>query len=282
MSTPETNPLFPAEGAGVSEPAIPPEPFAQYPEDLRAPWRWSDLLVFLLFGVSSYMVLSVFLVLGFHMNGVTLEQLRKPGPFASLFVVCDTALISAAAMAYLFLTTRIRFRAPFWRTLGWRPFGNRIPRVLAVASCVVGGGLFAEVIALASAVVGKKGKLPIENFFQDRASTLLLMAFGILVAPLVEETLFRGYLYPLIARSFGIGAGVLITGSLFGLFHSMQLWGGWGQIALLVLVGIVFTYVRAATRTVLASYLLHVSYNTFIFVALFLATSGFRHFPAAR
>ena len=35
------------------------------------------------------------------------------------------------------------------------------------------------------------------------------------------------------------------------------------QIALLVVVGIVFTFVRAMTRTVLASYLLHVSYNSF-------------------
>ena len=40
-----------------------------------------------------------------------------------------------------------------------------------------------------------------------------------------------------------------------------QLWGGWWQIALLVMVGIVFTIARAATRTVVASYILHLSYN---------------------
>jgi membrane protease YdiL (CAAX protease family) len=281
MSTPETNPLFPAAEPGLAAPAIPPEPFAEYPEDLRAPWRWSDLLLFMLFGLCSYVVLSVILVAGFLINGVKLGQLQQPGPLTSLFVVCNTIMISAAVMAYLFLTTRIRFHSPFWRTLGWRPFGERIPRFVAYASCIAGGSIFAEVIALASAAVGKKGKLPIENFFQDRESTFLLMAMGILVAPLVEETIFRGYLYPLLARTLGIGAGVIVTGTLFGLFHAMQLWGGWGQIALLVLVGIVFTYVRAATRTVLASYLLHVSYNTFIFTALFFASNGFRHLPGA-
>ena len=281
MSTPETNPLFQAAEPGLAAPAIPPEPFAEYPEDLRAPWRWSDLLLFMLFGLCSYVVLSVILVAGFLINGVKLGQLQQPGPLTSLFVVCNTIMISAAVMAYLFLTTRIRFHSPFWRTLGWRPFGERIPRFVAYASCIVGGSIFAEVIALASAAVGKKGKLPIENFFQDRGSTFLLMAMGILVAPLVEETIFRGYLYPLLARTLGIGAGVIVTGTLFGLFHAMQLWGGWGQIALLVLVGIVFTYVRAATRTVLASYLLHVSYNTFIFAALFFTSSGFRHLPGA-
>jgi len=30
------------------------------------------------------------------------------------------------------------------------------------------------------------------------------MAMAVLVAPLVEETVFRGYLYPLFAKSFGI------------------------------------------------------------------------------
>jgi membrane protease YdiL (CAAX protease family) len=42
------------------------------------------------------------------------------------------------------------------------------------------------------------------------------------------------------------------------------LWGGWVQISLLVMVGIILTYVRAATRSVLASFLVHLSYNSFL------------------
>jgi membrane protease YdiL (CAAX protease family) len=83
----------------------------------------------------------------------------------------------------------------------------------------------------------------------------------VLVAPLVEETVFRGFLYPVIARRLGIAAGVAITGTLFGLMHAAQLWGGWGQIALLILVGVVLTWVRARTGTVAASYFVHLGYN---------------------
>ena len=50
---------------------------------------------------------------------------------------------------------------------------------------------------------------------------------------------------------------------------------------LLVLVGIVFTYARARTHTVVASYLLHVSYNSCLFLGFLVASHGFRHFPAA-
>jgi membrane protease YdiL (CAAX protease family) len=105
------------------------------------------------------------------------------------------------------------------------------------------------------------------------------MVMSVLLAPLVEETIFRGYLYPVLARSFGVGAGVVITGTLFGLMHAPQLWGGWGQIMLLIGVGIIFTAARAVSRTVVASYLLHVSYNSFLFIAFLVATHGLRQFP---
>ena len=96
------------------------------------------------------------------------------------------------------------------------------------------------------------------------------------VAPLVEETIFRGYIYPGLARSWGIPASVIVTGTLFGLMHAPQLWGGWLQIALLILVGIAFTYARAATRTVVTSYLLHVSYNSFLFLTFLIGSHWLR------
>jgi len=73
-----------------------------------------------------------------------------------------------------------------------------------------------------------------------------------------------------------VATGVFATGILFGLLHAPQLWGGWVQIALLVIVGIVFTYARAVARTVLASYLLHVSYNFFVSFAFLLGSHWLR------
>jgi membrane protease YdiL (CAAX protease family) len=280
MNTPDANPFFAQDSQTEAPASSPPAPpLDKFPEDLRVPWGWREALLFALFTLASYFFFAIVMIVIFQIRGVPPSDLKDVADAQSLFIVIVTVLISAAMMAYLFFTARVRFHAPFWRTLGWRPFPERIPRPLAYAACVLGGGIFAVVIGLASAAVGKKGTLPIEKLLQDRESTMLLMGLGILVAPLVEETIFRGFLYPLLARSFGITAGVLVTGTLFGLLHAGQLWGGWGQIALLVLVGIVFTYVRALSGTVLASYLLHVSYNTYLFAGLYFATSGFRHFP---
>jgi uncharacterized protein len=142
--------------------------------------------------------------------------------------------------------------------------------------------MLAILVTLSSAAFKSNTKMPIEQFFQDRRSALLLMSLGVLLAPVLEETIFRGYLYPIVARSFGVNAGIVVTGTLFGLLHASQLWGGWAQIALLVVVGIVFTYARARTHTIVASYLLHVSYNSFLFLGFLVASHGFRHFPAAQ
>jgi uncharacterized protein len=282
MNTPDFNPLSqesepPAESGELRSGS--PIASHEYPPDLRVPWTWRDLFVMLAVCAGCYILLSFALVLSFYFHGISLEALQKPGTARSVFVVLNTLALSVAVMAFLFVSIRFQFRMPFWRTLGWRPFDPGIPRGIVTAALVLGGTVFAIIIGLASNAIGKNAKLPIETYFQDRQSTLLLMAMGILIAPLVEETIFRGYVYPLLARTFGISAGVLVTGVLFGLLHAEQLWGGWGQIALLILVGIVFTYVRALAHTVLASYILHLSYNSYLFAAFYISTGGFRHLP---
>src|SRR6202043_3075426 len=110
-------------------------------------------------------------------------------------------------------------------------------------------------------------------------SAMLLLAMAVLVAPLVEETVFRGYLYPLFAKTFGILPGILLTGVLFGLLHAPQLGWTWGFVSLLILVGVIFTFARARTGTVLASYLLHLGYNSMIALTSVIATRGFQHMP---
>ena len=122
--------------------------------------------------------------------------------------------------------------------------------------------------------------VPIEELFKYRETALLFMAMAVLVAPLVEETLFRGYLYPLFARSFGIVPGIALTGMLFGAMHGGQLGWTWSLVVVLVVVGVIFTLVRARTGSVFASYMMHLGYNSLIAVAAMLSTHGFTRLPA--
>jgi membrane protease YdiL (CAAX protease family) len=267
-----------ANSGPQSEPLLTPEHFASAmeagalpPDDLRVPWGWGNLLLF----VFMYFVLGFFLVLGFAAFGVKPGAMQNYPAKNGLLLVLSQALLSLALLGYLAAEMNYHFGLSFWRAIGWKPLETgRARRVYGYGRYLLGGFLFSVVIQLASATVGTRAKLPIEDLFQDRRTAILLMLMAITIAPVVEETIFRGYFYPVIARTFGVGSSIIITGTLFGILHAPQLWGGWGQIALLIAVGIFFTYMRAKTGTVVVSYLLHVGYNALPLLAYLIASHG--------
>ena len=277
-------PTFRLEERGSGEavaPATAAEKWAKLPEDLRAPWGWLDLLFLALFWLVVQFAAGITVGVVAVSQGMEIHQLPQLARNPRV-VVPLTATMFVLLMVFVCLLLRVRYESPFWRAVGWRgwPVGKLSPTVSILLSLLGGVGLALVVIPM-NAVFKSKTKLPIEELFQDRQSALLLMGLAILLAPLVEETLFRGYIYPVIARSWGVTAGVLVTGAVFGLLHAQQLRGGTAQIVMLIWVGIVLTWVRAKTGTVLASYLVHLSYNSFLFLGLYAATGGFKRFPTA-
>jgi len=266
---------------GPDAPEFPAPAPPEYPEDLRAPWGWLDLLLLALFAVGAIFVLGSTLAAAFSVFGVPLAQLRQSTSDLSLFNIVLTVLLYFALLGYLAAQIHWGFHAPFWRTIGWRALEPGVLRRVQVFSCCAGGIGLAMATQFASGLIPTKAKMPIEEFLANRLSATLLMLIAVLVAPLVEETIFRGYIYPVVARRFGVGAAVGAVGTLFGMFHAMQLGGVWGQVALLIVVGLVLTYVRATTRTVLASYLVHVSYNATVSFGFLVATHGLKVLPGA-
>jgi uncharacterized protein len=245
--------------------------------DLRVPWDWLDLLLLAVLALAGSVLLRLFLAWIFAAFGVKAAQLRASPSETGLFTIVHQLLLFLLLLGYLTAQIRRGFGAPFWRTIGWHTLEpGRVPRVLRYFGFVAGGFLVAALVQLASVAFASKVKVPMQALFQDRRTAVLLLLMSVLVAPVVEETIFRGYIYPIVARSFGMAAGVFATGILFGLLHAPQLWGGWVQIALLVGVGIIFTYARAVARTVVASYLLHVSYNFFVSFAFLLGSHWLR------
>jgi membrane protease YdiL (CAAX protease family) len=276
----------PATGAGPEVFPPPPHFDPSVPEDLRVPWGWIDLGLFIVFGIVSSLVLAGVTIgiaiafFGAHPRDFTGSA---PSTARAIFVVVTQALWSIGALLYLFVMVHLRTSESFWRTIGWHRLRTEASTWSAtVLKYMASGAVLAVAVSFAGKFVGQPEELPIEQMFRTRVAVMLLMTFGILLAPLVEETLFRGFLYPVIARRFGIPAGVIVTGILFGAMHAEQLWGGWGQIGLLIAVGIVLTWVRARSGTVVASYLMHLGYNTLLFLGFFAATGGLKHIPGGQ
>jgi uncharacterized protein len=256
--------------------------FEHVPDDLPVPWGWWDLLLLVVIGFAGLLLSSLLVLTAFMATGITMAQIKNSIVDQSLLSIIATCLVSVALLAYLAAQMRLRFHLPAWHTLGWRSLRTgQTPRGAAYLGLILSGFLLSLIVAASSSFFTAKTKMPIEQFLQDRRTALLLLVMSVTLAPLFEETIFRGYIYPVAARTFGVPIGILFTGTIFGLLHSAQLGNSGPQVGLLIFVGIVFTYARARTGTVLASYLLHVSYNSFLFLSFLVASHGFRHFPVA-
>ena len=253
------------------------------PTDLRVSWSWPHLIVFLFFSFASLLVVQlgfVFYVSAHnHISAQQVELLFRAKP---QFLVGTNLLWYALLFLFLYVTLAVLRGSPFWSSLGWQRLDTTLtsgkggPWMYFLSGC--GLAIF---VALASSHI-KTEHVPIEELFKNRSGALLLMAMAIFVAPLVEETVFRGYLYPLFAKSLGVFPGILITGVLFGLMHGAQLGWTWGLVTLLIFVGVIFTVARAWTGTVVASFLLHLGYNSMIALTSIIATRGFQHMPPSQ
>jgi membrane protease YdiL (CAAX protease family) len=272
-----------------SEPPPSPEKIAEQlrlsriPPDLRVPWGWTDVAVFALVYIGSTVLFAVAAAIAASaIQHIDLKALAKAptGLFIELTVVAQVAA-SVVAMLYFFALTRIRNVGSFWSALGWHSLNGSGTNPATVVRYLLGGVGLSIAASASSLFLKHAAPTPIEELFNTRQTILTLMTFGILVAPVVEETIFRGFLYPVLAR-FGVVASVLFTGILFGASHTSNLGGALGQIAILVGVGIVLTWVRARSRSVLASFLMHTAYNSMVFVGVVIQTHGLRDFPAGK
>lgn len=256
---------------------------ADVPLDLQVPWDWIDLVLLVAISIGGVLAESMVLVSVFGAFGIGYAQLRSSTDDRVLFAICTQVLLYFILLGYLFAQMRIRSSSPFWRAIGWRTLqAPSVPRPLVWLGFVFGGFLLQLLVTFGSSAFPPKRALPIQVVFESRNTAIFFMAVAVVLAPVVEETIFRGYIYPVVARSFGVAASVIFTGAIFGLLHASQLGFAWWQVALLVFVGIVFTWARAATRTVTASYLLHVSYNSFQVIEFLLVSHGLHALPIGR
>lgn len=253
-----------------------------FPPDLQISWSWLHLIVFLFFILISLIaVQAVFFSVYSPHQKMTAEQFELYMLSKPQVAIGSTIAVYALMLFFLYVTLALLRNQPFWTTLGWRkipPKRDGQPRN-PLLFFFVGCGLSLLVFAITSFIKTPENT-PIEQVFRFKQTALLFVAMAVLVAPLAEETLFRGYLYPMFARWFGVAPSIVVTGVLFGLMHGPQLGGARSLIAVMSLVGIIFTTVRARTGSVFASYLMHLGYNSLIGVSLILATHGFTQVPA--
>lgn len=249
--TPETVPP-----SSVRNPAIEDPPFT----------GWDVLL---LVGVT----LGAMFIVGIAVVVVAHVAILKSTPIASLAQNAELILISQLLTYFLVFAVMFALvenrAAAFWKPLRWNWPRNAMGFVLG------GAIVYFALIALAQVLPIPK-HLPIDRFFGNAAEAVIMSVFAVTAAPLMEELFFRGFLYPVLARRVGMFVAIILTSIAFAALHGAQLRYSWA-VLIIFLVGVALTTVRALTKSVAASFLVHVGYNGTLSLLLFFATGGFRH-----
>ena len=249
--------------------AVPPVPIAAE----NPVWNGWDVLQ-----IAGLALLSVFVL-----QAVTLFAAKEFAyPHSSLREVAQRPILAIVAqlLAYiviaLFMVLLVegKYHLRFWQAIRWHWPGGRSFMLLGVGVLTVSLDLLSHFLPMPKST-------PFEQFFARPMDAYLISIFAVTLGPLMEELFFRGFLYPVLARRMGMVWAVILTALPFGLIHSMQYGNAWSAVLVIFLVGVVLTTVRAITKSVAASFLVHVGYNGTLMVLAAIATGGFRHMEKA-
>ena len=95
--------------------------------------------------------------------------------------------------------------------------------------------------------------------FKTEPVLWVALIFAVLIAPIFEEMLFRGFLYyGLEGSRLGTRGAVAITALVFGAIHLQYNWYG---IAFVVGAGVLFGMARARTGSIIVTMILHSALN---------------------
>ena len=160
------------------------------------------------------------------------------------------ALIISFLGFALYAILKLRYHRPVIGPLGWL-----VPSRIYIAISILGGVIAALAIAYLTYVQGRvMPAIPAKNFF----------VLGFLLGPVLEESVFRGYLLPVLARGLGRGVSVFATAVLFAAFHAP---GDITHWLWFTATGAAYGSLRLASRTTTAPAILHITCNLILFFA---------------
>ena len=92
------------------------------------PWGWTDLVLLLILAIAGFILINLVATLGLAISGVNVQHIQKSPNDINLLSIFIQVFLDLGLLAYLAAQMRLRFRSPFWRTIGWRTLDTgRIP-----------------------------------------------------------------------------------------------------------------------------------------------------------
>ena len=189
---------------------------------------------------------------------ILIASVLVPSPAAGIFLMIGLELLLLVPIAVIFLWRKIS-----WRELGFRKFEWKMIGLGCGILLIVYPVIFIHNLILALLGVTTQGNAVLERF-SHLGSPILFFFVGVVMAPLMEETFFRGFLFKGFRQKYGWKAALFFSSLIFGLSHL--------QLAALFptfLLGCVLAYIYHRTNSLFPGMILHFIINLWGLCAIF-------------
>ena len=187
--------------------------------------------------------------------------------FLSLLGIIPTHLLTFLLVWLVVTEWR---RRPFWKTIGfeWPRFSS--PLVNTLACVLIATALFVTGALVTSFWGGNKTQLDllVESSLPARFATAFVAVF---TAPLVEEMVYRGVVYPAVEQTLGRAVAIVAVALLFAGVHVFQYQNNIAVIVVITMLSFTLTLVRAYSGKLLPSFIIHLVFNGIQSVVIVLA-----------
>ncbi|QQG50676.1 MAG: CPBP family intramembrane metalloprotease [Candidatus Saccharibacteria bacterium] len=231
-------------------------------------FRWSMALllpIWVVVGFGLAQIILAIVLYGLKALGVPFaavnESVFNTVVGASVYLLSMLLVVGVPWWAKKRSTTRSDIgltRLPSWLDIGMAPAGFVVYLILSVI-----------LVSIATAIVPSIDMNQVQDtgFKSIYYGYEYILAFTmlIIVAPVAEEVLFRGYLYGKLRKSVPVWAAIGIVSVLFGSIH-----GQWNVAIDVFALSIVLCVLREITGSIWAGILLHMVKNGLAFYILFI------------
>jgi len=229
----------------------------------KSPWRIADLIVFAVFSLLTVLFLPITALRVWHIFNPEL----RVADLTAVDQVILQGLMNSVLVGFIAFLIKVVHRQSFVETIHW--FRNH---QFSIGFLISLGATLAISVLLVSSFFPAGEPPPIERLLSSATAVYVFAIFGIGAAPLFEEIIFRGFLFKVLFDIGGSRTAVSVTAILFALLHLPQLWGSWGGVILIFIVGYILSFVRLRSNSLIPSFIIHTSYNTMLFGVFALST----------
>lgn len=218
----------------------------------EVPWNGHDLAQAI-----GFVVAVVFTILAVLVIGAAIRDRTSEPQLSGLFALTVTGAVEGGIFAAVWLFGLRRHHAT-WQQLGfrsirWTAILRTVPLTIVIAFLVL--SLYALTVRLLRLDWLLPNQVP-DSYLRDPASRALLIVLAVGIAPVVEETFFRGFAFTALRHRWKTWRAAGLSSLLFGLAHLAP-----GLILPTMGLGLLLTLLFRRTGSLWSCVLAHAGFN---------------------